>query len=236
MKNSVFPRKLYQPDVGYRFSVDSLLLASFVRPKKHQIILDLGTGCGVIALGVLILNPTLDLKIVGVELDDELIKCAKKNINLLGFNDCFFLLNIDLKRFNLKKEFFDIVMFNPPYRGIEEGRLSPYSMKNKACFNLTGSLEDFVKKAFYLLKNKGDLYVIYLSKKLTRLLDCLSHNRLEPKRIRFVYPRLDKDASFVLVMAKKNSKKGVKIEPPLILYSGKDNTPTQGFVKFCPFL
>ncbi len=230
-----FPKGLAQPKEGYRFSIDSLLLICFIKPKKYQNILDLGTGCGVIGIGLALLYKELKLKIYGIELNKELIECAKVNIKKFNLNN-FFLIQEDIRDFRPKKEFFDLVVFNPPYRRIGEGRLSVFETKRTACFNLTASLEDFVETAFFSLKNRGDMYLIFLAEKLSYLFGILRKYRFEPKKIRFVYPRIDKPASLVLIKAKKNVQTGMIIDPPLILYRDKHNRFTDEFLNFCPFL
>ena len=233
---SSYPKGLVQPRKGYRFSIDSLLLVSFVRLKKKQLILDLGTGCGVLGIGLLLLYRSYKIKVFGIDINKDLIECAKENINLFGFKEEFFLFMGDIKQFRPKESIFDVVVVNPPYRFVGEGRISAYETKRDACFNTSASVEDFVKISFFSLKNRGDLYMVFLAEKFSYIVKVLKDFRFEPKRIKFVHPRQGKNASLVLIHAKKNGKVGAIIEPPLILYLNKNNTPTEDLKQFCPFI
>ena len=82
-----FPRGLTQPQESFRFSMDALLLSSFVKTKKNSHLLDIGTGCGVIALGLLLSNP--EITALGLDIDEDLIASAVKNAAMLGFENNF---------------------------------------------------------------------------------------------------------------------------------------------------
>ncbi len=237
-----FPRGLKQPDTGYRFSLDSLLLACFSECAPGERILDLGTGCGVAGLGLLILHPKADLRITGLDISDELLTCARQNIFQLGFENQFSAQAQDLRFIKSSRSFlpesFDCALCNPPYRSLRQGRLSPSAPKNQARFETSGTLEDFLRAGAYLLKNKGRMNLVFPSASLNTLLLKLSACRLEPKRIRFVQAREKSRSSIFLLRAVKNANPGLIIDPPLILYSEQKERNIIRFEarRFCPFL
>ena len=84
-RREFFPRGLAQPEGGYRFSLDSILLACFASPGRNHVGIDLGCGCGVIGLALLLRHPGLTL--TGVELDEDIIQFAEKNLVDLHLSD-----------------------------------------------------------------------------------------------------------------------------------------------------
>jgi len=241
MDLSTFPKILTQPESsqGFKFAIDSLLLSSFVQPKTNFKLMDLGCGCGVIGIGILLRHPHLNLKCWGIEREKIMLKLAKANINQLKLKN-YHLIGGDirvLQNFFPRPEYFDQVVFNPPYRLPHQGKLSPISSKNRAKFALETSLADFCQAASFLLKNKGELFLSYLSEQLAYLFTTCKQYRLEPKELIFIHPTLKHSPKICLLKAKKNAKSGLKIHPPFILFN---QTPppkyTAQTLKFCPFL
>lgn len=234
-----FPKGLSQPDTGFRFSVDSLLLSCFARPGKRARVLDLGTGCGVIPIGLYLRNVDKDLKLVGLEQAPEMLESARKNINALGLENCFELVAGDVREKSLlEPESFDLVLSNPPFR--EKGRGRECSEQTKQCarFEEKGNLDDFIRAAAFAVKGRGRVCFVFLAERLADLVRELSRFRLEPKRVRFCHGRSDDQSKIVLVEALKNGKPGMRVEPPLILYRQNDmsSQPNEESLAFCPFL
>ena len=69
-----------------------------------------------------------------------------------------------------------------------------------------------------LLKNKGKLFLVHRTFRLSEILCQLSKDGLEPKRIRFVHPYIDKEPNIFLLEAVKGGKSRMTVEPPLIVY------------------
>lgn len=237
-----FPRGMHQPDQGHRFSLDSLLLACYPGFKAGERIIDLGTGCGVVGIGLLLHNPGLGLRVWGLDISRTMIECARRNALNLGLDSHFSALVQDLRSIRrqtrLGPESVEHVLANPPYRTLNQGRLSPVADKNPARFETSSSLEDFIKAGAYLLKNKGRMTLIYLAESVVSLLCGLNRQRLEPKRIRFVHSGNDSRAGLVLVQAMKKGHPGLTVAPPLILYaqSPEGNRLSKEALAFCPFL
>ena len=92
--------KVYQNRKGYRFSVDALLLYSFVNVKHADNIADLGTGSGII--GLLLGRKYSDAKVMLVELQESLYSLAEKNIIMNGLEDRVEVVLADIK--DMKKK------------------------------------------------------------------------------------------------------------------------------------
>ncbi len=209
---------VYQNKHGYRFSIDSLLLAHFIDLKPRAKAIELGCGSGIILLILAKRYPTL--KFTGLEIQENLVGLAQKNVRLNGLENNVEIIGGDVqeagKRF--PPGIFDAVFFNPPYRKLNSGRLNPNPEKAIARHEIKGSLETFLKAAQSLLKEKGSVFVIYPAKRLAQLIYLFRQYRMEPKRIKTVFSDATSDAEFILVEGKKGSGEELKMAPPLFIY------------------
>ncbi|WP_419786115.1 tRNA1(Val) (adenine(37)-N6)-methyltransferase [Pseudodesulfovibrio sp.] len=230
-----FPRGLVQPEGGYRFSLDSLLLACFARPGRRHVGVDLGCGCGVISLGLLLREP--GLHITGVELDPAAAQAARENGESLLFQRSFQVEQADVSDWRPEKVV-DFVVANPPYRRLGAGRISRGEERATARFERQGSFARFARCAAVALKTRGKFTFVHLPERLAEIMTGLAQNGLEPKRLRMVHARPDEEARMVLVEAVKAARPGMRVEPPLILHRGAGTATrmTEDALAFCPFL
>lgn len=245
-----FPRGLVQPPGSFRFSADALLLAAFAsrclgRAACSRSVLELGTGCGVVSLSFL-LNMAPDVPtqgpILGIEIDQALVKAATENARQLGLSDSFHALCADVGHIReldeVGPESRDVVLANPPYRDPKSGRLPRGKQRTTALFADKTGFEEFFRAASYALRTRGCFFSVLGADRLQIAMECLAQNRLVPKRLKPVYGTLDKDARIVLVEARKNGRPGLVLEAPLVLYhrlpSGSYLTPHAR--AFCPAL
>jgi tRNA1Val (adenine37-N6)-methyltransferase len=214
--------QILQKKRGYRFSIDAVLLSQFSKIRKNEKVIDLGTGCGILPL--LLSQTTKSNSFVGVEIQKELAELAKKNVRVNHLDDRVSILQKDYRE--LKDTYppgsFDVVLSNPPYRKYRTGRMNPSMEKAIARHEIKGTLEDLISIASYLLSPGGRCYVIFPALRTVDLLVVLRSQRLEPKRLQFVHPRLEEDAKFMLSESIKESRVELKVMDPLILQS--DNT------------
>ncbi len=234
-----FPKGLAQPRTGFRFSTDSLLLSSFVSVPSKGRILDLGTGCGVIPLGLALSNPDADLNITGIDIDPEMLESARSNVDMLGFSNEIKILGCNVSNPDFAgPESFDIVVANPPYWCEGRGRPCPDEARNKARFEIESDLDDFTKTADRMVKHRGKVCFVFLAERVTQLLASLTMFKLEPKRMKFVHSRIDKPAKVVMVEAVKKGKPGLIVEPPLILFdeNSSDSVYSSRALEYCPFI
>lgn len=210
--------KLYQNRDGYRFSVDALLLYSFVDMKYAKDIADLGAGSGII--GLLLARKYHDAKILLVELQASLYRLIERNIGLNGLEDRVSAILADIKDIDgkLQPMSCDLVVSNPPFRKPRSGRISAGEEKAVARHEIKLKLTDLAESASYLLKAKGRFFMIFHPDRILETVDTLRMNRLEPKRIRFVHNDIAAESKIVLVEAVKEGRAGIKIEKPLFIY------------------
>ncbi|MBQ3297248.1 MAG: tRNA1(Val) (adenine(37)-N6)-methyltransferase [Bacilli bacterium] len=210
--------KIYQNSNYFAFSLDSIILANYanIRLRDKQIV-DFCTGNAVIPL---ILSRRTKAKIYGIEIQEKLAKLAKKSIEYNKLNDQIEIVNEDIKDFSKKNiSKFDLVLCNPPYFKInEKSSLNESYEKKIARHEITINLQDVCDCAKKVLKDNGNLCLVHRSDRLMEILEVLRKNNLEPKKIKFVYENINKEATLVLIEAQKLGKVGLKVDKPLILY------------------
>ncbi|MDX2496130.1 MAG: tRNA1(Val) (adenine(37)-N6)-methyltransferase [Desulfuromusa sp.] len=220
--------QLLQAESGYRYSLDPILLARFVKIKKGARVVDLGTGAGILPLLLARLSDAAEL--VGIELQSELAARAGRNVELNFLQGRVRILREDVR--NIRDIYpvscVDLVVSNPPYRQPDSGRIAPNDERAIARHELSGGLADFVAAASWLLKNGGCFSVIYLAERLPELMTRMVTAGIEPKRLRMIHSRQSEAAKMVLLEGRKGGRPGLVVEKPLYLYKdsvlGRDYT------------
>jgi tRNA1Val (adenine37-N6)-methyltransferase len=203
---------------GYRFSIDALLLADFSTIRKGDRVVDLGTGCGIISL--LLLRSRGAEWVVGLEIQEALAFQASRNARLNGLRDRMPVVRGDLRRLPLEHGSFHAVVCNPPYRRARSGRINPDRERAVARHEILASLDDILRSARLLLREKGRVSLIYPAERLTDLLAGMRGLGLEPKRLQLVHPNVDAGAGLVLVEAARGGRPGVTVLPPILDQGG----------------
>ncbi len=248
---TAFPRGLRQPALGFRFSVDALLLACFARVPSGACILDLGAGCGVVGIGCLLRQLHLAgesfsdenlSSVTALDIQPEMVACCESNFASLGLqgHGSVCLCNVDDIRTcdAVGPESMDVVVCNPPYRRPGSGRASPLPEREMGLAEGQGGLADFLAATAYSLKNKASAYFVFTTQRLVEFLVLADRVRLQPKALRFIHGRCNVPAKTVLIQVVKNGQPDVVVQSPLILY---DEDAGQGgltadALTFCPFL
>ncbi|MEC4676141.1 MAG: tRNA1(Val) (adenine(37)-N6)-methyltransferase [Nitrospirota bacterium] len=210
--------KLYQNRKGYRFSVDALLLYSFVNVKNAGNIIDLGAGSGVI--GLLLAKKYTGAKVLLLELQESLFRLAGRNIEINNLQENVHAILSDIKdvRQVVAPRSHDIIVSNPPFRKPESGRISAGEEKAIARHEMRLNLDDLADAASYLLKARGRFFMIFHPGRILEVADALRLKRLEPKRIRFVYNDAGAESRIVMIEAVKGGRAGLKIDNQLYIY------------------
>jgi len=203
---------------GYRFSVDAVLLANFVSPRKDARILDLGAGCGIVSLLLACRHPAV--RLTALELQDSLADLCRGNVAANGLTERIVVLQGDLclPASSLAAESFDLVVANPPYRKLLTGRRNPGEEQSIARHEVRATLKDFLAAAAFAVKNRGRVALVYPAARLSALLRGLHDQGLEPKRLQVVYGYRGGPARLVLVEAVKNGGEELEVLVPFYVY------------------
>ena len=210
--------QVVQPANGYRFSIDSVILAGFSHPPAGATVLDLGTGCGIIPL--ILAHRTLDLQLIGVELQPSLAAMALKNIKRNGLSDRISILCQDMC--NLTKDTFDTtvdyVISNPPYHPVLSGRINPDPQKALARHELAINLSKLVTIARKVLHSGGKFILIYPSERLTDVLFQMRQKGIEPKNLHIIFPKQNASAKLVVIEGVRDGRPGIQKISSLVVY------------------
>lgn len=216
--------KIIQNEKGFCFGIDSVLLSDFSKNiKNNSIVLDLGTGTGIIP--ILLCGKTKLKKIIGVEIQEEVANMAKRSSILNDLQDRFEVLNENILNLNkiYENQTFDVIVTNPPYKKKNTGIINDDKRKIISRHEITANLEDFIKISKDLLKDKGEFYMVHRPERLVDILSLMRTYKIEPKEIRFVYSNEEKPPVLVLIKGIKNANKFLKVNKNLYIYDKNGN-------------
>lgn len=211
--------RIIQNPQAFCFGMDAVLLSDYVKIQKHEKkIIDLGTGTGIIP--TLLCGKSEAPSIIGVEIQESMVEMARRSVLLNGLEERLQILQGDLK--NILPIFgpntADVVTSNPPYMNEGGGIENPEDTKAIARHEIKCTLEDVISSASKLLKGKGRFIMVHRPTRLPEIIEKMKKYKLEPKRMRLVYPKLSKEPNMVLIEGVKAAKPFLKIDPPLIVY------------------
>ena len=216
--------KVIQNKNGFCFGMDAVLLSDFAKNiKRNATVLDLGTGTGIIP--ILLCGKTELKKVVGVEIQEEVAKMAKKSILLNNLENRFEILNCNIKELNkiYENQTFDVIVTNPPYKKQDSGIINENEKKLISRHEITANLEDFIKISKDLLKDKGELYMVHRPERLVDIFELMRKYKIEPKELKMVCPNKNKEPNLVLIKGVKNAKPFLKVEKNLYVYDTENN-------------
>ena len=200
------------------FGMDAVLLSAFVRVKEGECVLDMGTGTGV--LPILLSAKTKGKSFTGLEIQPESADMAKRSVLHNRVEERVQIVEGDICKASeiFGKASFDVVCTNPPYMISGHGLANEKSAKTIARHEVLCTLEDVLREAKLTLKSGGRFYMVHRPFRLAEILSKMCGIGLEPKRMRLVYPYVDKEPSMVLIEGIQGAKSRIKVEPPLIIY------------------
>jgi len=223
--------KIYQSQNAFKFCTDTFLFFNFIAEnlKGSEKVIEIGCGVGLIS--ILLKKRFPKLKIWAFDIQKDLVELAKKSSKLNNVDINFFVEDVKNIKKHFKTGFFDVVICNPPF--LEEGQGSPPRLEKKsiAFFEKKASLFDFLYAGRYLLKDKGNYFLMISTKRLSKVFNLASELNLRPKVLKPVYPKINKPSKISFLILKKNSKEGFDILPPIIVYN-QDNTYTLDVQKY----
>ncbi len=209
---------IYQLKDGFRFGVDAVLLSDFADIKPLDTVMDLGTGTGIVP--ILLAAKTKGSHFTGIDIQERYVSVAQKSVEYNSLNARVSVRLCDIKDAPdvFGCECFDVVTSNPPYMQGNDGLHSENLSRAIARHEIMCSLSDVVSTASKLLKTKGRFFMIHRPYRLSEIFCTLTKYNLEPKRMRLIYPYVDKKPTMVLIEALKGGHAGIVIEEPFIMY------------------
>lgn len=210
--------RIIQSSDVFSFSLDAVLLARFCSVPAKGHIVDLCSGNGVIPL---LLSTRTKAAITGVEIQELLWDMAVRNVRMNGLDDQIDIRLGDLRDISapFRPGGAQLVTVNPPYipvngsSHINENKHVAIARHEVAC-----TLDDVIAASSRLLMTGGKLALVHRPTRLGEIFAVLRRFRLEPKRIRYVHPRIDAEANMVLIEALRDGKPELRTMPPLIVY------------------
>lgn len=210
--------QIIQNPQKFCFGMDAVLLSGFVRVKPGAAVLDLGTGTGIIPL--LIEAKTQATKICAIEIQEESADMARRSVMLNHLEKKIDIVTGDLKEADrfFDAASFDVITCNPPYMIGQHGLTNPDAPKAIARHEILCTLEDVVRTAAKLLKTGGNFCMVHRPFRLPEIMTVMVKYRLEPKRMRLVYPYADQEPNMVLIEGCRGGRPRMTVEKPLIIF------------------
>lgn len=210
-------RIIQDPD-RFCFGMDAVLLSGFATAKKKDRVLDLGTGTGIIP--ILMEAKTEAEHLTALEIQPESADMARRSVALNDLEDKITVVTGDIKeaKERFPKASFEVITSNPPYMIGQHGLVNPHSEKAIARHEILCTLEDVIGNAAALLVPGGHFYMVHRPFRLAEIMTTMVEYKLEPKRMRLVYPYVDKEPNMVLIEAVRGGKSRLEVEKPLIVY------------------
>lgn len=223
--------KIVQCNEYFNFSLDSVLIPNFcVINKTIKKIIDVGAGNCPISM---ILSTKTDAEIIAVELQKEIYLLGKESLEINKLENRINFINDDIKNVasKLNTDSYDLIISNPPYfKTFENTLININEIKSIARHEIKLNIEELIQISKKLLKNGGSLVFVHRTERLAEILNIMKNNNIEPKRIRFVYPKSGVESNMVLIDGKKNGRSGLKVLSPLITHNN-DGSYTEEILK-----
>lgn len=216
--------KIIQKENGFCFGIDAVLLANFAKQmKRNDLVIDLCTGTGVIA--ILLAAKTSAKKIIGVEIQEKYAEMARRSVQLNHLENQIEILTQNLIHLedHIGSGTVDTITVNPPYKKKGSGILNEESEMMIARHEISCTLEDVIKESSRLLKTNGGFYMVHRPERLVDIFCLMRKHQIEPKRVRLVCPSYGKVPNIVLIEGSKNGGSFLKWEKNLYVYDEKGN-------------
>lgn len=200
------------------FGMDAVLLSGFAKVKPGGKVLDLGTGTGIIP--ILLEAKTKGDHFTGLEIQPESADMAARSVAYNNLEKKVDIVTGDIK--DASKIFgassFDVITTNPPYMIEQHGIENNSDCKSIARHEILCNLDDILRESAKILKPGGHFFMVHRPFRLAEILSKMIEYRIEPKRMRLVYPFVDKEPNMVLVEGLRGGKSRMTVEKPLIVY------------------
>lgn len=210
--------QIIQNEKLFCFGIDAVLLSDFASVKDGGRCLDLGTGTGIIP--ILMEAKTKGSYYAGLEISKTSAEMAARSAALNGLEQKVEIIQGDIKEAGelFAPASFDTITSNPPYMIGQHGLVNPDIEKAAARHEILCTLDDVIRAAARLLRPGGHFYMVHRPFRLAEIICTMSWYKLEPKRMRLVYPYVDREPNMVLIEGVRGGRSRMTVEPPLIVY------------------
>lgn len=210
--------KIIQNPNKFCFGMDAVLLSGFVKIKKDERVLDLGTGTGIIP--ILLEGKTSGKHFTGLEIQEESVDMARRSVAYNHLEEKISIIQGDIKSASsiFGRESFHVVTSNPPYMTFNHGLTNPDLPKAIARHEILCSLEDVVREGSLVLKPGGRFYMVHRPFRLVEIFEVFRKYQIEPKHMRLVHPFVDREPNMVLIEGLKYGNPMMTVDPPLVVY------------------
>ena len=209
---------IIQDPERFCFGMDAVLLSGFAKVKPGERALDLGTGTGIIP--ILLEAKTKGEHFTGLEIQPESADMAARSVAYNHLQDRIDIVTGDIKdasaRFGAGS--FEVITTNPPYMIGQHGIQNDTSAKTIARHEVLCDLDDILRESAKILKQGGRFYMVHRPFRLAEIFSKMVAYHIEPKRMRLVYPFVDKEPNMVLIEGLRGGKSRLTVEKPLIVY------------------
>ena len=205
-------KKMVVEEKGLKITDDAILLSKFIKGyfdtnyknmREKKTFLEIGAGQGVISL--LLSETAIVLKIFAVEIQEEIFKILKKNVEINKLNDKIIPINKNIK--SIEGEY-DFIFSNPPYKKINSGKMPRNEAERVSKYEVLLTLEELILEIKRLLKNHGEFFVIVPNDRLNDVFKNIYVNKMNILSIDIKkYKKID----LVVVHGKKGGKSNSKI-------------------------
>ena len=210
--------QIIQNKEKFCFGMDAVLLSGFAKVKEGEKVLDIGTGTGIIP--ILLAAKTPGQHFTGLEIQPESADMARRSVALNHLEEKISIVEGDVREADqlFSAASFDVITSNPPYMTGSHGLVNPDMPKAIARHEICCTLEDLVSQTEKLLCPGGRFFMVHRPFRLAEIMTVLTAHHLEPKRMRLVYPFVDKEPNMVLLECIRGGKPRITVEKPLIVY------------------
>lgn len=210
--------KIIQNPEKFCFGMDAVLLSGFCNIKDKETVLDIGCGTGIIP--ILLKAKSNALHFTGLEIQEESADMARRSVALNGLSGDIDIVTGDIKEAEkfFKPASFDVVTSNPPYMIGTHGLKCDNEPMTIARHEVKCNLDDIIREGSRVLTPKGRFYMVHRPFRLVELFETFRKYKLEPKRMKLVYPYVNKEPNMVLIEACKGGRPRLSVEKPLIVY------------------
>ncbi len=212
---------IIQDPKRFCFGMDAVLLSGFAQVKSGERALDLGTGTGIIP--ILLEAKTSGTHFTGLEIQQESADMAKRSVRLNKLESKIEIVSGDIKDASriFGASSFHVVTVNPPYMIGNHGLQNNLDAKTIARHEILCTLEDIMRESTKLLLPKGRFYMVHRPFRLSEIMCVMTKYGIEPKRMRLVYPYIDREPNMVLIEGLRGGKPRMTVEKPLIVYQAQ---------------